>query len=237
MEDSKQPEVQVAEATEAQANDSKQKTTPEVEVSKTYTTEEFNNAMASVRKKTEANVLKKFQDVDVDRYKELVQKEEEMQLEEQKKRGEFEKILKDTAEKKDQQITQLRSQLNSIQVDGALLNTASKYKAVNPEQVVQLIKSNVRLNQTGDVEVIGDNGTPRYTESGELMGLDSYVNEFLQNNPHHVQAGPSGTGSTSNTNTKSVQEIDISNLDLNDPKQRRMYKDAMAQKSQRPKFF
>ena len=221
MEDSKQPEVQVAEATEAPANDSKQKPTPEVEVSKTYTAEEFNNAMASVRKKTEANVLKKFQDVDVDRYRDLVQKEGEMQLEEQKKRGEFEKILKDTAEKKDEQINQLRSQLNSIQVDGALLNTASK----------------VRLNQTGDVEVIGDNGTPRYTESGELMSVDAYVNEFLQSNPHHVQAGPSGTGSTSNTNTKSVQEIDISNLDLNDPKQRRMYKDAMAQKSQRPKFF
>ena len=100
-----------------------------------------------------------------------------------------------------------------------------------------MIKSKVRLNQTGDVEVIGDNGTPRYTESGELMSVDAYVNEFLQSNPHHVQAGPSGTGSTSNTNTKSVQEIDISNLDLNDPKQRRMYKDAMAQKSQRPKFF
>lgn len=236
MEDSKQPEVQVAEATEATANDSKQQT-PETEVSKTYTAEEFNNAMASVRKKTEVNVLKKFQDVDLEKYRELVQKEEAMKLEEQKKRGEFEKILKETAEKKDRDINQLRDQLNSIKVDGALLNTASKYKAVNPDQVVRLVKERVRLNDAGDVEVIGDNGTPRYTESGEPMTVDGLVNEFLTQNPHFVQAGPSGSGSTSNTNSKSVQEIDVSKLDMNDPEQRRIYKEMVAKQSTRAKFF
>ena len=236
MSDSKETEVKVAEATEATANDSKQQT-PETEVSKTYTADEFNNAMASVRKKTEANVLRKFEDVDVERYRELVQKEEAMKLEEQKKRGEFEKILKETAEKKDQDIQQLRSQLNSVKVDGALLNSASKHKAINPDQVVRLVKENVRLNDAGDVEVIGDNGTPRYTESGELMGVDQYVSEFLSQNTHCVQAGPSGSGSTSNTNAKSVQEVDISKLDMNDPEQRRIYRDAVAKQSPRAKFF
>ena len=236
MSDSKETEVKVAEATEATANDSKQQT-PETEVSKTYTADEFNNAMASVRKKTEANVLRKFEDVDVERYRELVQKEEAMKLEEQKKRGEFEKILKETAEKKDQDIQQLRSQLNSVKVDGALLNSASKHKAINPDQVVRLVKENVRLNDAGDVEVIGDNGTPRYTESGELMGVDQYVSEFLSQNTHFVQAGPSGSGSTSNTNAKSVQEVDISKLDMNDPEQRRIYRDAVAKQSPRAKFF
>jgi hypothetical protein len=236
MSDSKETEVKVAEATEATANDSKQQT-PETEVSKTYTADEFNNAMASVRKKTEANVLRKFEDVDVERYRELVQKEEAMKLEEQKKRGEFEKILKETAEKKDQDIQQLRSQLNSVKVDGALLNSASKHKAINPDQVVRLVKDKVRLNDTGDVEVIGDNGTPRYTESGELMGVDQYVSEFLSQNTHFVQAGPSGSGSTSNTNAKSVQEVDISKLDMNDPEQRRIYRDAVAKQSPRAKFF
>lgn len=236
MEDSKQPEVKVAEATEAPANDSKQKT-PETEVSKTYTADEFNNAMASVRKKTEANVLRKFEDVDVERYRELVQKEEAMKLEEQKKRGEFEKILKETAEKKDQDIQQLRSQLNSVKVDGALLNSASKHKAINPDQVVRLVKDKVRLNDAGDVEVIGDNGTPRYTDSGELMGVDQYVNEFLSQNTHFVQAGPSGSGATSNTNAKSVQEVDPSKLDLNDPQQRRIYKEMKQKGVSNPKFF
>jgi hypothetical protein len=235
MVDSKQPEVQVTPATEANVNDSKQGT-PEIEVSKTYTAEEFNNAMASVRKKTEANVLKKFQDVDVEKYRDLVQREEQRLLDEQKKRGEFEKILKETAEKKDQAINQLRNQLNSIKVDGALLNTASKYRAVNPEQVVQLVKGKVRLNETGEVEVIGDNGTPRYTESGELMSVDGYVKEFLQSNPHFVQAGPSGSGSTSNTNSKTVQEVDISKLDMNNPEHRRMFK-AMQGTTSKPRMF
>jgi len=192
--------------------------------------------MAAVRKKTEANVLKKFQDVDVEKYRDLVQREEQRLLDEQKKRGEFEKILKETAEKKDQAINQLRDQLNSIKVDGALLNTASKYRAVNPEQVVQLVKGKVRLNETGEVEVIGDNGTPRYTESGELMSVDGYVKEFLQSNPHFVQAGPSGSGSTSNTNSKTVQEVDISKLDMNNPEHRRMFK-AMQGTTSKPRMF
>ena len=236
MSDSKQTEVKVEEATEANANDSKQQT-PETEVSKTYTADEFNNAMASVRKKTEANVLKKFEDVDVQHYRDLVQKDEAMKLEEQKKRGEFEKILKETAEKKDQDIQQLRSQLNSVKVDGALLNSASKHKAINPEQVVRLVRDKVRLNDAGDVEVIGDNGAPRYTESGELMSPELYVQEFLSENSHFVQAGPSGSGATSNTNAKSVQEVDISKLDMNDPEQRRLYKEAVAKQSPRAKFF
>ena len=236
MSDSKQTEVKVEEATEANANDSKQQT-PETEVSKTYTADEFNNAMASVRKKTEANVLKKFEDVDVQHYRDLVQKDEAMKLEEQKKRGEFEKILKETAEKKDQDIQQLRSQLNSVKVDGALFNSASKHKAINPEQVVRLVRDKVRLNDAGDVEVIGDNGAPRYTESGELMSPELYVQEFLSENSHFVQAGPSGSGATSNTNAKSVQEVDISKLDMNDPEQRRIYKEAVAKQSPRAKFF
>jgi len=236
MSDSKATEINPTQDTESNEGDLK-KTTPETEVSKTYTADEFNNAMASVRKKTESNVLKKFEDVDVQHYRELVQKEEAMKLEEQKKRGEFEKILKETAEKKDQDIQQLRSQLNSVKVDGALLNSASKHKAINPDQVVRLVKDRVRLNDAGDVEVIGDNGAPRYTESGELMHPDQFIQEFLSENTHFVQAGPSGSGETSNTNAKSVQEIDISKLDMNDPEQRRIYKEAVAKQSPRAKFF
>jgi hypothetical protein len=117
------------------------------------------------------------------------------------------------------------------------LNSASKHKAINPEQVVRLVKEKVRLNDAGDVEVIGDNGTPRYTESGELMGVDQYVNEFLSQNTHFVQAGPSGSGSTSNTNNKSVQELDTSKLDLNNPEHRRIYKEMRQKSASNPKFF
>lgn len=222
--------VQTETVTDTAAVDSKnavinrQKNQGEESTSKTFSLKEFNDAMAAVRKKTEENVLKKFSDVDVEKYRDLLHKEEQRQLDEQKKRGEFEKILKETAEKKDQEINKLRNSLNSVKIDGALLNAASKYKAVNPDQVSKLIRENVRLNANGDVEVWGENNAPRYTESGELMTVDQFVGEFLQSNPHFVNAGPSGSGAKSNTNTEGLKAVDFSKLDLvNNPEHRKLY--------------
>ena len=228
MEQYANPEVKTAENIENKADDSKVSPTnnqsqEEVSTPKTFTQEEFNDAMAAVRKKTESNVLKKFQGVDVDKYRSMLEKEEESILEEQKKRGEFEKILKETAEKKDQRIAQLHAQLNSIKVDDSLLQASSKYRAINPEQVVRLVKDQVKLNDTGDVEVVDKNGTPRYAESGEPLTVDMLVKEFLDTNPHFISAGPSGSGAKSNTQTDGVKPVDITKLDMKDPAQRKIY--------------
>ena len=232
MEQSNNPEVQTAKTIENNAVDSKvskqysqtnNQSQEEVSTPKTFTQDEFNDAMASVRKKTEANVLKKFQGVDVKKYRDLLQQEEDSILEEQKKRGEFEKILKETAEKKDQRIDQLHNQLSFIKVDNELISSASKYKAINPEQVVRLVKDQVKLNDTGDVEVVDKNGTPRYAESGELLTVDNLVKEFLDSNPHFISAGPSGSGAKSNTQTEGIAPVDISKLDMKDPAQRQVY--------------
>ena len=228
MEQYANPEVKTAENIENKADDSKVSPTnnqsqEEVSTPKTFTQDEFNDAMAAVRKKTESNVLKKFQGVDVEKYRSMVEKEEEVVLEEQKKRGEFEKILKETAEKKDQRIAQLHAQLNSIKVDDSLLQASSKYGAINPEQVVRLVKDQVKLNDTGDVEVVDKNGTPRYAESGEPLSVDMLVKEFLDNNLHFISAGPSGSGAKSNTQTDGVKPVDITKLDMKDPAQRAIY--------------
>lgn len=222
MSESKETDVQLADVTATEAKDTKQ-SQPEKEVSKTVTLEEFNNAMAAVKRNTEEKVLKKYADVDIEKYRELLTKEEQLRIDEQKKRGEFEKILKETAEKKDQQINQLRTQLNQVKVDGAIVNAASKYKAINPDQVARLVKEKVRLSEAGEVEVIGDNGAPRYTDSGEPMSVDLLVKEFIDQNAHFKAAGPSGSGSTGNTKPKSIKDIDISQLDLNNPEHRKIY--------------
>ena len=232
MEQSNNLEVQTAKTIENNAVDSKvskqysqtnNQSQEEVSTPKTFTQDEFNDAMASVRKKTEASVLKKYSGVDVSKYRDLLQKEEDSILEEQKKRGEFEKILKDTAEKKDQRIAQLHNQLNSIKVDDAIISSSAKYKAISPAQISQLIKSQVRLNEAGDVEVVDKNGTPRYAESGELLTVDNLVKEFLDTNPHFISAGPSGSGAKSNTQTEGIAPVDISKLDMKDPAQRQVY--------------
>ena len=180
--------------------------------------------MASVRKKTETNVLKKFEGVDVAKYNALVEAEEAKALEEQKARGEFEKVLKDTVTKKDSEIQTLTQKLQSQQIDGALLNAASKYKAIAPEQVKKLLRDNVRLNTNGDVEVLDETGAVRYNDKGEILSVDEFSKEWLEQNPHFAQPGAKGSGSQSNTAPTKVEQVDVTKLDLNDPAQKELYR-------------
>jgi len=212
--------------TEAVAQDSKNETTQEATStsSKTYSAEEFNNAMASVRKKAEEKVLKKFEGIDVEKYRQLMAEQEAKQLEESKARGEFEKVLKETVSKKDQEIERLSKTLQTQMIDGALLNASSKYRAISPEQVTKLLKENVRLNSQGDVEVVSTEGHVRYTEQGDAMTVDGLVKEWLDSNPHFAQPGPKGSGTQSNTSTTKVDPVDPAKLDLTDPNQRALYK-------------
>lgn len=174
---------------------------------------------------------KKFADVDVEKYRELMDREESARIEEQKKRGEFEDILKSTVAKKDSQITELQQQLHSIKVEGSLLNAASAKRAINPQQVVSLLNNQIRLGDTGDAEVIDANGQVRYTDQGTAMTPDQLVEEFLQTNSHFVSAGPSGSGPQSSVaNSSRVASVDTNSLDMNNPDDRKIYKDLMKKK-------
>jgi len=215
-----------AETTEDTAKDLKQETTQETvsTSSKTYTQDDFNNAMASVRKKTEAQILKKFEGVDVEKYNQLLKAEEEKQLEAERAKGNFEKVLKETVSKKDEEITTLKTRLQSQMVDGALISAASKYKAISPEQVKELLAKNVRLSDKGEVEVVGEEGAVRYTETGDAMTVDTLVKEWLDKNPHFSQPGPKGAGSQSNTSSTVNGQVDVSKLDLTNSEHRAIYK-------------
>ena len=218
-------EVNTEQATAPVREDSKNNPTQGTEQQPVYTKEQFDAAMKSARKSGEERVMKQYNGVDVERFNSLVQQEEQRQLEEQKKKGEFEKILKEQAEKSNSKISALTDELTKIKVDGALINAASKHKAVNPEQVVKLVRDQVRMSETGQVEIVDPKtGNTRYTEAGEPLDVENAVAQWLQSNPHFVQAGPTGSGTQSNSNPKGVDtEVDINKLDLNDPKQRQLY--------------
>jgi hypothetical protein len=149
-----------------------------------------------------------------------------------KAKGDFEKILKETVDKKDYTIQTLQNQISSIKVDGALLDTASKYRAISPNQVVKLLKDQVRLNESGDVEVVdAKTGQTRYGEDGTHLTIDSLVKEFITASPHFVQAGPSGSGSTSKVgNTGAGEPLDIRKLDMSKPEDRAKYAEYRKQK-------
>ena len=170
---------------------------------------------------------KRYEGIDVDQYKELTAKQEKEREDRLKAKGEFEKILKETVDKKDTTIKTLQGQISSIKVDGALVDTASKYRAISPNQVVKLLKDQVRLNDSGDVEVVdAKTGQTRYGEDGTHLTIDSLVKEFITENPHFVAAGPSGSGSTSKiADTGAGETLDINKLDMSNPDHRKIYKD------------
>lgn len=213
-------------ATEATTEGSKNNPSQVTESTRVYTQAELDAIAADVRRKTEAKVAKKYEGVDVEAYKSLVQKEEQLKLEEQKRKGEFEKILKEQAEKAQQKIQTLSSELAKIKVDGALINAASTKKAINPEQVARLVRDQVRMSEAGEVEVVDPkSGQVKYTETGDPMTIDGLVSEWLKTNPHFVTAGPAGGGSKSNTSPEGAKEVDISKLNLNNPADRAVYKE------------
>ena len=199
----------------------------ENQASKSFTQEDIDSIVKERLDRERKKFAKQFEGIDVEKYRELTAKEESIRLEQEKKQGNFEKVLQETVGKKDQTIKQLQDQLQSIKVDGSLLNAASSRRAVNPQQVVRLLKDQIRLSDGGDVEIVDDNGGARYSESGSLMTVDDLVNEFLTTNPHFVSAGPSGSGSGGGVgkSTGATGKIDITKLNMNDPKDRAAYKE------------
>ena len=213
------------EATEAQLEVSKNNPSQEeVSTPKTYSQEQVDAIAAQIRKKEEARVSRKFEGVDVEHYRELTDKEEKSKIESQKRKGEFETILKEQQFKSAEKIQGLTSELTKIKVDGALLNSASTKKAINPEQVVRLVRDQIKMDESGQVEIIDPkSGQARYDDTGTAMTVDGLVSEFLKSNPHFQQAGLPGAGSSSNTKSAEISEVDINSLDLKDPEQRRLY--------------
>ena len=192
---------------------------------KTYTQEQVDAIASKIRKTEESKVLRKFEGVDVEKYQSLIAKEEQAQMAEQKRKGEFEKILQQQAEKANARIQSLTGELTKIKVDGALLSSASTKKAINPEQVVRLVRDQVKMSETGQVEIVDPkSGNTRYTEAGEPLDVENAVSDWLKANPHFVQAGPTGSGATSNQNPEGVKQVDLDKLDLTKAKDREIYK-------------
>lgn len=199
---------------------------------KTYTQKEFDDHMARMK----ASISKKYERVfeelgDPEELRSIKQDYERRKNEEAKKRGEFDKIIQELAEKKDQEIRKRDEIIRNYTIDVPLLNAAAQLRSVNPEQVKQLLKPNLRVNELGEVEVLDNKGSVRYSDKGQPYRVEDLVQEFLQTNPHFVAATPSTTNGRSNIN-QSPQKLDINKLDMRNPEHRRMYKEMRSSKTQ-----
>jgi len=191
---------------------------------KTYTQKEVDDMMAKTKNAVIKKISSKYEDLgDPEELRTIVNNYQKVQQEQQLKRGEFDKVIQELASKKDAEIQKRDKIIESFKVEAPIVDAAARYRAVNPDQVKALIRNHVRLNQDGEVEVLDDKGVVRYDDSGKPVSVDSFVQSWLQNNPHFVSATPATTNSKSNISSSTTKKVDMKNLDMKNPEHRKIY--------------
>ena len=197
---------------------------------KTYSQKEVDDMMARMKGSLQRKLLRPYEDLGgVEELRNLKSEAEDRQREQQIKRGEFEKTLQELAAKKDSEILKRDSIIKEYKVNTPLLNAAAKYRSVNPEQVKHLLNSQVRLNELGDVEVIGTDGAVRYNDDGAPIGVDNLVKEFLDSNTHFVMPTLGTTNSKSSLGVvNNTGKVEYAKLDMSNPEHRNKFAEAKA---------
>ena len=193
---------------------------------KTFTQAEVNAILAKTKSQLEKKYVSKYEELgDPDTLKQIVSEHQKIQQEQQLKRGEFDRVIQELAAKKDAEIQKRDKVIESFKVETPIVDAAARYRAVNPDQVKALIRNQVRLSPEGEVEVLDEKGSVRYDDSGKPVSVDSFVQSWLQSNPHFVSAAPATTNTKSNVTGNATKKLDISKLDMKNPEHRKIYSD------------
>jgi len=193
------------------------------EEAKTFSQEEVNNMMSKQKANLTRKLTASYVELgSVDELQQLKDDAEQRKQAEQIKRGEFEQTLQDLANKKDEQLSKKDDIIKGYKINTPLINAAATMNAVNPDQVKQLLKDQMRLNDEGEVEVTKD-GKVRYQDDGIKFSVENLVTEFLNNNPHFVKPTNATTHTQTNTGTTINEVEDFTKLDMKDPKVRARY--------------
>ena len=201
----------------------------------TFTQEELNNIVERRLAKERGSLYKKLGVDDLDTAVNAVKTQKELEERQRIQKGEFEEILKSKTQEWNSERSNLEGQLKDIKINKSLLSSASKNKAINPDQVVELLNKNIKLNETGNVEILDKSGLARYNGNGELLTTDELVQEFLTQNPHFVSATPSGSGSVSNVDRSELSKpLNLSDLDMNNPTDRKKYSEYRKIRNSKP---
>ena len=184
---------------------------------------EFDKILEKRLARERAKIEKRFNGIDPDEARKLLEEKEAKELEMQKQRGEFDNILKETVSKKEAEISHMKAELQKVRIDDALIKAASEKQAIKPDQVVNLLKGNVRLGDDGKPEIVGENNTPMYNDKRELLTINEYMGQFLDNNPHFKNATPSGAGSRSSVGGDTPKPLDLAELNMNNPDDKAKY--------------
>ena len=158
----------------------------------------------------------------------------EKEIKEAKSKSELEKLMQQRISEKDTEILKYKTEIKKERIDNSVLSVASKMNAINPQQVVDLLKTDIKLNDDNRIEILDNNSNIRYNEKGELLTIEQRVKEFLDANPHFSQGSKSGTGSQSSIEGKTVKPFKISDLDMSKAEDRAKYAEYRKQRDEAP---
>ena len=225
-------ENQVEQTTETKEEEPQVQDTPS---GVTFTEDEMNEIVRKRLAKERGIMYKKLGVDDLEVAINAVKTQKQAEEAQKIQKGEFEEILKTRTQEFNKEKENLESQLRDIKINKSLLSSASRNKAINPDQVVELLKTNMQLNESGNVEILDKNGVTRYNKAGELLTTDELVQEFLTQNPHFVSATPSGSGSVSNVDRQELNKpLNLSELNMNNPEDRKKYAEYRKQRNSKP---
>ena len=213
-------EEQTNVAPEVQATETpKEEVKVETPKQQTFTQEQLDNIIKT-RLESEKNKYEKKLQEEESQKAELLK---EQQLKEAKSKADIEKIMQERLSEKDSELQKVRDQIKKEKVDNSILSIANKEKSINAQQVVALLKNEVKYNDDGRIEVVDNNSNVRYNSNGELLTIEDRVKEFLDSNPHFRQGSLSGSGSQSAIGGKTVKPFNLQDLDLTNPEDRKTY--------------
>ena len=158
----------------------------------------------------------------------------EKEIKEAKSKAELEKLMQERIAEKNTEILKYKNEIKKERIDNSVLSVASKMNAINPQQVVDLLKRDIKLNDDNRIEILDNNSNIRYNEKGELLTIEQRVKEFLDANPHFSQGSKSGTGRQSSIEGKTVKPFNIQDLDMSKPEDRAKYAEYRKQRDSKP---
>ena len=187
--------------------------------SNVFTQEQLDNIIKSRLEAEQRKYEKRLQEEEKQKAEILKQK----QLEEAKTKQDLEKIMQERLSEKEQELLRYKNQIKKEKVDNSILSVASNNQAINPSQVVALLKDEVKYTDDGRIEIVDNNSNVRYNAKGELLTIEDRVKEFLDSNPHFRKGSLSGSGSQSAVGGKTVKPFNLQDLDLTKPEDRKAY--------------
>jgi len=226
----------MSEETKAVAPETQQTETPKEEVKveetkqNTFTQEQLDNIIKSRLESEKAKQQKALEE-----QKKLVdEQEKERQVKDAKTKADLENLMKARIKEKDDEINRMKNMIKVEKVDNSVMSVASKMNAINPQQIVQLMKNSIKLTDDNRIEILDKHNNTRYNDKGELLTIEESVKEFLDANPHFSQGSKSGVGSQSSVEGKTVKPFNIQELDMSKEEDRKRYAEYRKQRDSKP---